>query len=240
MIFAPRPHLAPLPHTFLRVLDRLLRRPLVSPARKIEQPLPVQRRQRARIPHRPRRELAPQLIKLVRRVKRQQLARAACEACRQSTQQKAIPQLLIVLHQTHRRRQPEVMPEAVQQPHAIAVNRAKNRLLKSPLHPRRNLRLANAHARLLLHLLRRTHRVRHHHEARKPVHRLLLRPPREVHNALHDRRRLAHARRRNHRDVASVKLHETVALRLVGKAVHSSSSSTGRPPCTRAHFASST
>ena len=51
----------------------------------------------------------------------------------QTAKEEAIPQFRIVLQQADRRGQSKVMPEAVKQTHAIAVDRAEKSLLKSAL-----------------------------------------------------------------------------------------------------------
>ncbi len=83
-----------------------------------------------------RRNDAAQSVKLLRRVKVEQLGemRIVREGGIESALQKPAPRLFLVLQQRNRRRQAEVMAEAVQQPHAEAVDRAEERLLKCALH----------------------------------------------------------------------------------------------------------
>ena len=52
-----------------------------------------------------------------------------------SAQEKALPKFGVVLQELHRRRQPEIVAEAIEQPNAVAVNRAEEGLLKCALHP---------------------------------------------------------------------------------------------------------
>jgi hypothetical protein len=152
----------------------------------IEGPLPTEDRAAARFDFLAGRNFLAQRVELFRRDKSGKVrqVRVLRNPLPEAADEKAVPQFVVGLEQRHRRRQAEIMAEPFEQPDAIAVDRAEESLLKGALDPRRNRRFANRHARFLLHLLRRAHRVGHDDQPRQAVDRFRFGQARQMDDAL--------------------------------------------------------
>ena len=132
-------------------------------------------------------------------------------------------------------RQAEVMAVLAEQPHAQAVDRAEERAVERGEHLGGNVGLDDALPRALLHLGGGAVRVGHHHERGQPFARVLV--PRQRHDAIRDRARLAAAGGGHDGKVPLQLRDEAVALRLVaGRAHASSSSALAKSGCVSVHF----